>query len=131
MLNDIVEYVDGGKACWARVKGVIKGNILLTELDGKNDFITKIDCIRPVTLLAGMMEKNGLRKKGDNRWYFENEMRLDLGILSIGIDDGCGEGLSLMPDGDITYFCQTVHRLQHILREAGRKDIADNFKIKM
>jgi len=78
------------------------------------------DDIAPIHLTPEILEKNGFKKdKETDQWYFKSNDRLDLGLLAIGIDDGCGVGICVMPNGAITYYCKYVHELQLFLRVIG------------
>lgn len=78
------------------------------------------ELFEPIPLTPGILEKNGFTKDEEiDQWYFESDDRLDMGLLAVGIDDGCGTGFCVMPNGAITYYCKHVHELQHYLRLIG------------
>jgi hypothetical protein len=72
------------------------------------------DYLDPIPLTPKILEKNGFQFY-NGIWYVDFD-RLDLGVLAIGIDDGCGVGFCIMPDGEVSYFCNSVHQMQHFLR---------------
>ena len=79
-----------------------------------------IDCLEPIPLTPEILEKNGFTKdKEIDQWYFKSDDRLDMGLLAVGIDDGCGIGFCVIRNGAITYYCKYVHELQHYLRLIG------------
>ena len=86
----------------------------------EGELTLSLDDIAPIPITPEILEKNGFRKDDEtDQWYFKSENRLDLGLLAVGIDDGCGVGLCVMRNGAITYYCKYVHELQHYLRLIG------------
>lgn len=71
----------------------------------------------PIPITPKILKKNGFIQR-ESGWYIPNTPRLDLGILSFGIDDGCGTGFAKMPNEDFVFFAEYVHKLQHALRLA-------------
>lgn len=120
MLGDYVTF----KECQ---KDTVPTIIKIWQINGDNDALVSIDNddtldeiaiddeIVGITLTPEILEKNGFIKRG-SWWYIPNTPRLDMGILGFGIDDGCGTGFSLMPNGDFVFFSKYVHEIQHCLR---------------
>lgn len=78
---------------------------------------------RPIPLTAEIMEKNGFTRYRENEELWDvGVFRLDLGLFAVGIDNGCGTGMCIMPHGIMTFYCKYVHELQHALRLCGIED---------
>lgn len=87
-------------------------------IDAERELFADPEDVQPIPLTPEILEKNGYICRG-GLWVIPEVKRLDLGLFAIGIDDGCGVGLCIMPGGEITYFCDSVHQLQHALRLCG------------
>ena len=97
------------------------------------EFDDKDDQPKPIPLTAEILEKNGIKKRGDNdeyavfgwegmkQWYVTLEdfkPQYDFWFITSSDRD-------LNVSGQIRY----VHQLQQVLRLAGMTDMANNFKI--
>ncbi len=125
MIGDWVQFADGNKQCV--IVGIMcdarylekEATLVLMDKSG-HWFEKQLDDIKPVPLTTEILEKNGFAKDEEiDQWYFKSNDRLDLGLLAVGIDDGCGTGFCVMRNGAVTYFCRYVHELQHYLRLIG------------
>ena len=77
-------------------------------------------CLEPIPLTAEILEKNGFTRYRENEELWDvGVFRLDLGLFAVGIDNGCGTGMCMMPHGIMTFYCNYVHELQHALRLCG------------
>ena len=93
------------------------GDILCLENDEKS-WLAYPEEVSPIPLTSEFLEKSGFICRS-GLWVVPEVKRLDLGLFGVGIDDGCGVGFCVMPEGEITYFCNFVHELQHALRLCG------------
>lgn len=87
-------------------------------IDAERELFANPEDLEPIPLTGEILEKNGLICHS-GLWVVPEAKRLDLGLFYIGIDDGCGVGICVMPEGKMTYFCNSVHQLQHVLRLCG------------
>lgn len=117
MIGDYVKFLGRVR----KIKSIIKKDTgVEISFEGENPVVVSLDEIEPIPLTPEILEKNGFKKdKETDQWYFESNYRLDMGILAVDIDDGCGVGICVMPNKAITYYCKYVHELQHFLRLIG------------
>ena len=117
MLGDIVTFKDcDDEIVPIVVRGIPDDSTVYGEIDHASalDEIA-VEDLSGIPLTSEILKKNGFVSRGSG-WYIPNTPRLDMGILSFGIDDGCGTGFSQMPNGDFVFFSKYVHEIQHCLR---------------
>ena len=121
MQGDLVLYEYNGEKIHARVVEIYRSSALVESVSKEYEPIEIAeDKLFPVDITPEILEKNGFTKDEEiDQWYFKSDYRLDLGLLAVGIDDGCGTGFCVMRNGAITYYCKYVHELQHYLRLIG------------
>ena len=92
-----------------------------------NKYWHKADKLEPIPLTEEILEKNCFTRYRENEELWDvGVFRLDLGLFAVGIDNGCGTGMCIMPHGIMTFYCKYVHELQHALRLCGiEKDIIE------
>jgi len=112
-----VTYLDANPDC---------SRIGIQREDG-GGFPYSIDVIKPVSLTAEILEKNGFVEEGnleEGMWFKHPQWNLTLSFYEVWnvVDIVLGNEIG---------FCEIsfVHQLQHALRLCGLNELADNFKV--
>lgn len=120
MIGDIVMYCPNGSRWYVRLSSITK-NMCRTD----ENSLVRIENLKPIPLTREMLELNGFKMRerfqySEDEWI-ESFVNLEC-TFKVQFSDKDG---FLWNGCDIKY----IHDLQHALRIAGLKKLADNFKI--
>ena len=128
MIGDWVQAIDAccGEPCILRVTYIDKWKLERPHVGVDGDISQSslpADCLEGIPITAEILGKNGFTRYRENEGLWDvGVLRLDLGLFAVGIDNGCGTGMCIMPHGIMTFYCKYVHELQHALRLCGIED---------